>query len=108
MRLLCDQHVARKYIQAFDQADGITVTTVAEELSPDASDTEIAVFAEESGWVVFTNDDDFFEQTASFGLLVYSQIEDPRPSVLVDAVTVIGQAYESHSEILETVPGNWA
>lgn len=107
MRLLCDHHVATKYIRAFKHSDAITVTTVAEVLSPDASDSAIAVFAAENEWVVFTNDDDFFEQTASFGLIVYSQIDDPQPSIIVDAVTAIEQAYESTADIIETVPGNW-
>ena len=107
MRLLCDHHVPTKYLLAFEHADEITVTTVADELSAAASDEEIATFAAQDGWVVFTNDDDFFEQTASFGILVYSQIEDPQPSDIVNAVIAIDQAYESNSEIIEAVPDDW-
>jgi len=60
MDILCDQNVARQYIEAFEQADEITVTTVASELSADASDAEIARFAATHNLVVFTSDDDFF------------------------------------------------
>jgi len=38
IRLLCDQSVAGKYVQAFDGLGGSVVTTVADELAPDASD----------------------------------------------------------------------
>lgn len=95
-------------MRAFEQADGITVATVEGKLSPEASDTGITAFAEENNWVVFTSDDGFFERTGSFGRLVYSRIGDPPPGVLVDAITEVGRAYGSHSEILETVPGRWA
>lgn len=107
MRLLCDHHVPTKYLRAFEHASEITATTVADELSPSASDGEIATLAEQNDWIVFTNDDDFFEQTASFGLLVYSQVEDPQPSDIVNAVIAIDRAYESNSEIIETVPDGW-
>lgn len=49
-------------------------TPVAAVLSADTSDSAIAAFAAANGWVAFTNDDDFFQQPASFGLIVYSQV----------------------------------
>jgi len=42
MRILCDQHVPTKYVQAFEQESWLTVSTVAEELSPDVADADIA------------------------------------------------------------------
>ncbi len=108
MRLLCDHNVAAKYIRAFEQAEGLEVTTVADELSADAPDDEIATHARRNELVLFTSDDDFFDPTGAFGLLVYSQIEDPRPGEVVRAVATIDRVYESNSEIVETVPGDWA
>ena len=61
MRLLCDQNVAGKYVQAFENHDEFVVSTVAEELSPDTSDDDIVAYAARYDWVVFTSDDDFFE-----------------------------------------------
>jgi predicted nuclease of predicted toxin-antitoxin system len=107
MRLLCDQNVAAKYVQAFDRADDIAVTTVADELSPDATDDRIAQFAEQEGWVVFTTDDDFFEHADNCPVLIYSQLTDPSPGTVLDAVRAIDDAYESPAEITEAVPGNW-
>lgn len=107
MRILCDQNVADKYVQAFEQESWITVETVRELLSPDASDDEIAAIAEADEWVVFTTDDDFYRHDRSFGLIVYSQIEDPAPSGVVAAIKAIDYAYESDSDVLETVPDGW-
>lgn len=107
MRLLCDQNVAAKYLRALEQAEEITVTTVADELSADAPDDEIAALARRDDLVLFTGDDDFFDQTGAFGLLVYSQLDDPRPGEVVQAIAAIDRVYESSSEIVETVPGDW-
>jgi predicted nuclease of predicted toxin-antitoxin system len=107
MRLLCDHNVARKYVQAFEQSDNITVTTVAEELSPEATDETIVRFAKRNRLVVFTTDDDFFEHADVCGVLVYSQITDPSPGDVLDAVTAIDDAYESQNKVIETIPGNW-
>jgi hypothetical protein len=107
MRLLCDHNVAAKYVQAFEQSDSITVTTVADELSSVATDEEIVGFAKQNDWVVFTTDDDFFEHADACGVLVYSQITDPSPGDVLDAVDAIDGAYESHREIIETIPGDW-
>lgn len=107
MRILCDQNVAAKYVHALEQAENITVTTVADELAPDAPDEEIVRYAESEDCVVFTTDDDFFEHAGVCGVLIYSQITDPSPGEVLDAVEAIERAYNSHSEITETVPGNW-
>lgn len=107
MKILCDQNVARKYIAALESTAETSVSTVANELSADASDEEIAAFAERHDWVLLTSDDDFFDHAGSFGLLVYSQIADPKPGEIVAAVAAIDAAYEQHYEIIETVPGSW-
>jgi predicted nuclease of predicted toxin-antitoxin system len=107
MRILCDQNVPEKYRSAFDQADGITVATVRDELRADASDTEIARFASANDWVVFTNDDDFFSTPGEFGLLLYDQIEDPTAGDVLQAVRAIAQAYPDDREIVEKIPDGW-
>ena len=107
MRLLCDQNVAGKYVQAFENHDEFVVSTVAEELSPDTSDDDIVAYAARYDWVVFTSDDDFFEHADQCGVLVYNQLHDPPPGDVLDAVMAIDAAYESNREIIEVVPGNW-
>lgn len=106
MRLLCDHNVAAKYVQAFEQVDDITVTTVADELSPEATDDEIVRFAKQNGQAVFTTDTDFFEHTDACSVLVYSQTTDPSPGDVLNAVDAIDDAYESHRDIVETIPGD--
>lgn len=88
MRVLCDQNVPQKYVDALADAGGITVTTVRETLSADAPDREITAYAAEHDWVILTNDSDFFGDGREFGLLVYSQLEDPRPSDIVNKATI--------------------
>jgi hypothetical protein len=107
MRLLCDQNVAAKYVQAFENHDEFVVTTVATELSPDATDDDIVAYAATHDWVVFTSDDDFFEHAEQCGVLVYNQLSDPSPGDALDAVVAIDDAYESDREIIETIPGSW-
>lgn len=107
MRLLCDHNVASKYVQTFERADNIAVTTVAKELSPAATDEEIVRLAESEDWIILTTDDDFFEQADGCGLIVYSQFADPPPGEVLKALSAIDKAYTMNSEILETVPGNW-
>ena len=107
MRILVDQNAPTKYVKALRRDGGLTVTTVEEALRHDATDAEIAQFAESNGWVVFTNDDDFFVAGGDHGLILYGQIEDPAPGDVVAAVKEIGRAYQSHSEIVESVLGGW-
>jgi hypothetical protein len=107
MHLLCDQNVAAKYVQAFENRDEFIVRTVANELSPDASDGDIVAYAASHDWVVFTSDDDFFEHADQCGVLVYNQLSDPSPGDVLDAVVAIEDGYESSREITEVIPGNW-
>lgn len=108
MRILCDQHVPTKYVRALQDESWVTVSTVREELSADASDAEIAAFAEEDDWIVFTNDDDFYGLDVSHGLVVYSQLEDPRPGVVVDALEAIDEAFATTTDVRAVVPDGWA
>jgi hypothetical protein len=107
MRILCDQNVASTYRTAFEQAESITVATVAERLSHDAPDAEIAAYATDHDWVVFTNDDDFYTESLSHGLLLYDQLEDPTPGVILEAIEAIEARYERPDEIAEYVPDGW-
>jgi hypothetical protein len=107
MQLLCDQHVPTKYIRAFEAEPWLTVGTVRDHLTPDATDEKIAAFAADDGWVVFTNDADFYRHDEIAGLVVYRQIEDPAPGDIVTSLRAIDDAYETHDDIVETVPHGW-
>lgn len=107
MLICCDQNVASTYVRAFARADGITVIRVGDVRTHDAPDDEIVDVAARTEWVIFTSDSDFFGHERTFGLLVYSQLEDPRPGDVVEAVRAIDRAYERSCEITETVPGGW-
>lgn len=107
MRILCDQNVARKYVEALERTDDVTVNTVEEVLEHDARDTEIAAYAERNDWVVFTNDDDFFVAGGEHGLLLYDQLDDPSPGNVVTAIRRISTAYSDSKQITENVPGGW-
>jgi len=107
MRILCDQNVPAKYVDAFQSTDSLIVTTVKDALQHDATDTEIAAYAEQNQWVVFTNDDDFFIAGGDHGLLLYDQLEDPRPGDIVQAVQRIEQTYTDPNDIVESIPGKW-
>lgn len=107
MRLRCDHNVADKYPQTFDREEWLTVARVAQTLSPTASDPRNSRYATTNEWVLFTTDDDFYADDRSHGLIVYSQIEDPGPGEVVEAIAAIDAAYENHAEINEFVPDGW-
>jgi len=107
MRILCDQNVPEKYLQALRDAAGVRARRVDDVLTHDATDDEIASYAAAHGWVVFTNDADFYAVGGNHGLLVYAQIEDPAPGDVVQSVRRIDDAYESAADVLETVPDGW-
>ena len=54
MRVLCDQNVPQKYVDALADAGGITVATVRKTLAADVPDQEIAVYAVEYNWEILT------------------------------------------------------
>jgi len=107
MRILCDQNVPAKYIEAFDNAENITVTTVDSVLQHDAADREIVAYAECHDWIVFTNDDDFFVVGGDHGLLLYDQLDDPMPGDVVTAIQRIAEASQTPTDMTASVPGNW-
>lgn len=71
MRLLCDQNVDRRYLDAFADTADITLLRVREELDPRASDADIAAYAASVGAVVLTSDDDFLARDAPCGVIYY-------------------------------------
>lgn len=107
MQIVCDHHVPPKYLQAFGEESWLAAATVAEMLSADATDETIASFASANGWIVFTSDVDFYRVGPDHGLIVYSQLEDPSPGDVVEAIRRIDEAYVSNDEIREVVPGRW-
>lgn len=107
VRLLCDQNVNRKYIEAFCQTEWITVATVREVLSQDARDDEISQYAATNDWIVFTEDDDHLEYDHDRGVILYHQHELPSPAEVLAALETIEAAYTDHREIREFVPGEW-
>lgn len=107
MRILCDHNVAGRYTDTFSRTDWITVTTAADALSPRAADAEIANYAARHGWVVFTEDDDFFALDADCGVVLYHQQGRPSPGTVVDVLGIIADAYADHAAIETRVPGEW-
>jgi predicted nuclease of predicted toxin-antitoxin system len=81
--------------------------TVREVLDPRATDPDIAAYAAEHGYVVFTSDDDFFALDVNCGRIHYSQEETPDAGDVLTAVSVIADAYDEHTEIVEHVPDGW-
>jgi predicted nuclease of predicted toxin-antitoxin system len=107
VRLLCDHNVSEKYTDTFRRTDWITVATVRDELSQDATDPDISVFAERNGWTVFTEDDDFTGLDHDRGVVLYIEQQHPSPDTVVDALRAIDTAYDDHRAITEYVPDGW-
>lgn len=107
MRLLCDHNVDERYIDTFRHTEWLTVATVRDELTQDADDVSISEYAEQHGWVVFTEDDDFHELAHDRGVIFYNHIENPPPSDVLTALRRIVEVYEDHRNIIEYVPGEW-
>lgn len=107
MRIFCDEHVPPKYVFALELHADQTVTTVTDELYSGAPDAELSAFATSNDWVLLTNDSDFRGDHLDHGLLIYDQLNDPRPGEIIDAVCAIDQAYANHEDIYEFIPGGW-
>lgn len=107
MRLLCDHHVATKYSNAFEVTDWITCERVAEVLTPDADDSEIAQYAIDHDYIVFTNDDDFQAKHLDYDLITYEQIDNPTPGDVLEALQDIDETYTDDTLIWEHVPNGW-
>ena len=54
MRLLCDQNVAQKYVDACIAASDFQAVTVRDVLDPRASDLDIAAYAKTNEYIVLT------------------------------------------------------
>lgn len=106
MRLLFDQNVDRRYIDACNRDSRFFAATVGEVLDPRAADLDIVRYAAE-GYVVFTSDDDFFRLDAECGRILYEQTTRPPAGDVLDALGQIREAYDDHSDIVEVVPGGW-
>ncbi|QWC20234.1 DUF5615 family PIN-like protein [Halorubrum sp. 2020YC2] len=104
MRLLCDQNVARRYIDACLEAPDLRAVTIADALDPRATDPDIAAYARENGYVVLTADDDFFELSKRCGCLCFHQLDQPRVGDVPTAIRRIDDAYDDRAEIVEVVP----
>jgi predicted nuclease of predicted toxin-antitoxin system len=107
VRLLCDHNVNEKYIDTFQRTEGLTVATVRDELSQDADDAPISEYAEQHGWVVFTEDDHFHAHDHDRGVIFYTHIENPSPGDVVTAIQEIADEYDDHRSINEHVPDGW-
>jgi hypothetical protein len=107
MRLLCDQNVARRYIDACVQAPDLQAVTVRDALDPRTTDPDIAAYARENGYVVLTADDDFFELSDQCGCRYFHQSDTPPVGDVLEAIRRIDGAYDDRANIVEVVPGEW-
>ena len=107
MRLLFDQNVAQRYIDACVAAPDLQAVTVRDVLDPRATDPDIATYAAKHDYVVFTSDHDFFALSDRCGCIHYNQVVDPPVGDVLAALRVISNAYTDHEQIFEVVPGNW-
>lgn len=107
MRLLCDQNVAQKYVDACISASDLQTVTVRDALDPRASDLDIAAYAKTNEYVVLTGDDDFFQLTNQCGCIYFHQFDNPPVGDVLAALRQINDAYVHADEIIEVVPGDW-
>jgi hypothetical protein len=107
MRLLCDQNVARRYVDACIEPPDLQAVTVRDALDPRATDPDIAAYARENGYVVLTADDDFFELSEQCGCLYFHQSDQPPVGDILTTIRRIDEAYADRTEIVEVVPNGW-
>lgn len=107
MRLLCDQNVDQRYVDAFVAENDFSAVTVRAVLDARASDPDIAAYATANEYVVFTSDDDFFRLDTACGRCYYLQTDAPPVGDVLAALRAIRDVYDDHSEIVESVPGDW-
>lgn len=110
MKILCDENVPSKYVNAIAGLSCTTVLTVESELGMGASDSQVRNFAEKKDCVVLTNDKDFLltKYADDHGLLYIFQNRGPSPSDVATAVDKIESAYTDYESVDEIVPGGWA
>lgn len=107
MRILFERNIATKYTDALGAESWTTVAYCDDHFPATTPDSRIAAFAERDDWVIMTLDDDFFQFRPGFGILLLDQGSAPDVSDVVAAVELIGSTYADHSNIAESVPGNW-
>jgi hypothetical protein len=108
LRILCDHSADQRFVDTFERTDWITVIQVEDVLSEDAPDRDISEYAEQYGWVVFTEDDDFLDIDHNRGVVRYHPLDDSSPGDVLDALRVIVDAYDDHRDIEQRIPGRWA
>lgn len=81
MQLLCDQNVAQRYVDACIEAPDLQAIAVRDALDPRASDSDIASYARQNGYVVLTADTDFFALSETCGCIYFHQL-DQHPLVM--------------------------
>ena len=105
LRLLADQNVDEKYTETFLRTDRITTTRVRDALHPEATDGEIATFAEDHDWIVFAGDKGDFENIdPDCGVVIYHQTENPSPGTVVEALRRIEGSFATTTTSTHTCP----
>jgi predicted nuclease of predicted toxin-antitoxin system len=109
MRILYERHLPPKYVGALESRDWATLEATADCFPPGADDSTIAEYAEENDCVVLTRDRDFFELAEDYdiGILYLDMFRIPKPGALTEAIATIDDSYSDHSDIAESVPGDW-
>lgn len=115
MKILADHDVAGSYVEALQDAEGVTVDRAVDLFGERVPDTEIIAYAEEHDMVVFTGDqrflyDDEADETppplidAACGVVFYRQDQTPSEGDVVASMQQIAVDYPDHSIIREYVP----
>lgn len=110
MQIFFDRSVEPRYVRAIAQRPWASIETADAQFPQTASDTTLAQYAEDNGIVMFALDDDFFKlvrQAYDCGLLFLHKRKAESPADVAEAVARIRAAYSDHSEIEESVPGQW-
>lgn len=107
MKLLCDENVRHSIVRLLDQ-EGYEVARVQDVLALGTEDSRIVSECRSNGWILLTNDDDFFEFEAHPGILFLSEQRTP-PRKVVTAIQRIERyvgASELEGRVLH-VPDGW-
>lgn len=109
MRILFDRNVEPRYIEAIGEISGLTAERADDHFPQTAPDHQIASLAEREGWVVFSRDDDFFEEVRAreIGLLFFSKRHNTPAGEIAHAVKQIIAVYNAPTQIEEGLPGQW-
>jgi predicted nuclease of predicted toxin-antitoxin system len=110
MEIFFDRSVEPRYVRAIAQRPWASIETADATFPQTAADTTLAQYAADNQMVVFARDDDFFKlvrERYNCGLLFLHKRNAESPSEVADAVELIRTAYSDHSEIEESVPGQW-